>query len=226
MLDGERKWFVRLDQMSPKDSPFGCGGPCLSFEDVVVRLCSSMRAWGCLQREKEGAERDGREVRMQVVLNPWDADMDSASEFRVFVPPPLAAGAKEGGVAGLRVSAVSQYCWHSPFAFPCGFALERTAGLVCAGADAVLVDIRAFAEDEMSEEVRGLLLRYGFSFDVALQQDGSVQLVEANPFGALSGCGTCLFNWVSDGRVLYGLERDVELVVTLDDAYGQGFVGE
>ena len=62
-----------------------------------------------------------------------------------------------------------------------------------------------------------LLLKHGFSFDVALERHGSVQLVEINPFGALSGCGACLFNWVRDGRMLYGLE-EAQFAVTLDDA--------
>mgnify|MGYP004501280199 CR=1 FL=1 len=68
----------------------------------------------------------------------------------------------------------------------------------------------------MSDEVTRALFKYGFSFDVALRHNGMVQLVEVNPFGALSGCGACLFSWVEDGRVLYGLEKEVEFVVTLD----------
>jgi hypothetical protein len=44
-----------------------------------------------------------------------------------------------------------------------------------------------------------------------------VQLVEINPFGALSGCGACLFNWVMDRKVLYGLEK-AQFTVTVKDA--------
>ncbi|KAH6028547.1 hypothetical protein HBI54_229090 [Parastagonospora nodorum] len=61
-----------------------------------------------------------------------------------------------------------------------------------------------------------MLLRYGFSFDVVLQDDGSVQLVELNPFGAMSGCGACLFNWIIDARMLYGLEH-VGFAIVLDE---------
>jgi hypothetical protein len=53
---------------------------------------------------------------------------------------------------------------------------------------------RGIFEEGLSGQIMGLLLKYGLSFDVALQKDGSVQLVEINPFGALSGCGACLFN--------------------------------
>ena len=56
LLDGERNWFIRLDQMSPKDSPMGGKLRLLTLEDVVKKLCSSMRAYGCLVREKEDAD--------------------------------------------------------------------------------------------------------------------------------------------------------------------------
>lgn len=39
-------------------------------------------------------------------------------------------------------------------------------------------------------------------------QDGSckTRLIKINPFGAVSGCGGCLFNWVIDAKDLYVLE--------------------
>jgi hypothetical protein len=40
--------------------------------------------------------------------------------------------------------------------------------------------------------------------------------VEINPFGALSGCGACLFNWVLDGKVLYGLE-EAQFILTVEE---------
>ena len=92
--------------------------------------------------------------------------------------------------------------------------MQQTVDLVSLGAMKVLEDIVAYTK-ELSEEITELLLRYGFSFDVTLQRNGGVQLVELNPFGALSGCGACLFNWVLDGRVMYGLEEP-QFIVTLD----------
>lgn len=72
-----------------------------------------------------------------------------------------------------------------------------------------------YTATELDIGMKELLLRYGFSFDIALKEDGSVHLVEINPFGAMSGCGGCLFNWVLDGKMLYGLE-DAEFAVTLE----------
>jgi hypothetical protein len=44
--------------------------------------------------------------------------------------------------------------------------------------------------------------------------DNEIQLIEINPFGALSRCEACLFNWGLDARVLYGLEEDMIFIVT------------
>jgi hypothetical protein len=46
--------------------------------------------------------------------------------------------------------------------------------LVEIGAEEVLEKIVAYLKEELSGEIVGLLLKYGFSFDVALQKDGSV----------------------------------------------------
>ncbi|KAF1921710.1 hypothetical protein BDU57DRAFT_489752 [Ampelomyces quisqualis] len=156
----EKKWFIRLDQMSPKDSPLGGQLPCSTFPDVISKICSSMRAYGCIKHAQELVERDGSSsgTKMNLILNPWNDAMDATTEFRVFVPPPAARGVP--------------MLW--------------------------------------------LLLKHGFTFDIALRPDGKVQLIELNPFGAMSVCGACLFNWVIDGRMLYGLDAP-EIAVVLED---------
>jgi hypothetical protein len=88
-----------------------------------------------------------------------------------------------------------------------GVHLANDGRLGYTSARKVLENIVTYTEKELSKDMMGLLLKYGFSFDVALQSDGSVQLVDINPFGAMSGCGACLFNWVLDGKVMYGLEE-------------------
>jgi hypothetical protein len=214
LLDGEKKWFIRLDQMAPKDSPYGGKAPSTSMADVLTKLCSSMRARDCLLDEQKTADAEGREVQLDLVLNPWDEDMDIATEFRVFVPPPAARGAPST-LHSLCVAAVSQYKWHAPFASPFGFDAEHTAELVCAGAEALLNEIRSFLRDETSPKIQELLVEYGFVFDVSLRRGGEVVLVEVNPFGAMSICGACLFQWVRDGRVVYGFEGEVVVKVAV-----------
>jgi hypothetical protein len=214
LLDGKRQWFIRLDQMSPKDSPMGGKLPSSTFEEVVTKICSSMRTYGCLTREFEEAKKEGTEAQIKLVLNPWDAGMDPGKEFRVFVPPPAAKTGQDANATEFAISAISQYRWPMEFEAPWGFDLQQTVDLIDVGAKKVLEDIVVYTEKALSKDNMGLLLRYGFSYDVALKQDGSVQLVEINPFGALSGCGACLLNWVLDGNVLYGLEEPQFTVTT------------
>jgi hypothetical protein len=216
LLDGTKKWFLHLDQMSPKDPSHGGKLPSATFEEVLIKICTSMRAYGCLQREFEDATTQGRKMEIKLVLNPWDEGMDPGKEFRIFLPPPAAAG-KASTSQNLLISGISQYRWCIVFDAPWDLSHEQTVAKVEIGTETVLKDIVAYTEKELSGEIMDLLLKYGFSFDVALQKDGSVQLVEINPFGALSGCGACLFNWVLYGKVLYGLEEP-QFTVTVEEA--------
>ncbi|KAG9190515.1 hypothetical protein G6011_08603 [Alternaria panax] len=62
LLDGNRKWFIRLDQMSPKNSPMGGKLPSSTPEQVITKICTSMRAYGCLAREFEDAKNENRKM--------------------------------------------------------------------------------------------------------------------------------------------------------------------
>ena len=214
LLNGSKKWFIRLDQMAPKDSPFGGKSPSTTMADVLTKLCSSMRARDCLLDEQETADAEGREVQLDLVLNSWDDSMDIANEFRVFVPPPAARGAP-ASLESLCVAAISQYKWHAPLASPFGFDTTRTMELVCAGAEALLGEIKAFLRGETSPKIQELLVEYGFVFDVSLRREEAVVLVEVNPFRAMSVSGACLFQWVRDGRAVYGLEDEVVVAVAV-----------
>ncbi|KAF2729400.1 hypothetical protein EJ04DRAFT_515956 [Polyplosphaeria fusca] len=212
-LDGERKWFIRLDQMSPKDSPLSGNLPCTTMHDVVSKIGSSMRAHGCLQREKEDAERECRHVSIKLILNRWNEQIDAGQEFRVFVPPPAACGGD-----AFEISAISQYQWHSPFEARYGLSVEETLETVHAGAKKLLAEIEQFVKGETNDGscIWELLVKHGLTFDLWLKGPDDARLIEINPFGALSGCGACLFNWVLDGRTLYGLDESV-FALTLEE---------
>lgn len=52
----------------------------------------------------------------------------------------------------------------------------------------------------------------GMSFDLLYDEDTrTVELVELNPFGVRSPCGSCLFQWIRDREVLYD-ENEKETV--------------
>jgi hypothetical protein len=130
------------------------------------------------------------------------------------VPPPAARGVIEPQINDFKVSGISQYRWHSTLQSPPGSTVDWVMDCVSAEAQRMLADIVPYIGSEVKTDLKVLLLRHGFSFDIALQDNGSIQLIEVNPFGAMSGCGACLFHWVADGRMLYGLEGS-EIAVTL-----------
>lgn len=64
----------------------------------------------------------------------------------------------------------------------------------------------------------------GFSFDVfdpsttiTQKGGGKMELIELNHSGAMSGCGSALFHWLDDARLLYGLKtpHEIEFRVTI-----------
>ena len=55
----------------------------------------------------------------------------------------------------------------------------------------------------------------GFVFDIFEAANGDTQLLEINPFGAISGCGSCLFHWIEDAPLLYGAQENVEIRLTM-----------
>lgn len=68
------------------------------------------------------------------------------------------------------------------------------------------------ASQAMSERLESR----GFVFDVVEDPcTHNVQLIELNGFGAMTGCGTCLFHWIKDAKLLYGFEGEVEVRVTI-----------
>jgi hypothetical protein len=202
LLGDSRKWFIRLNRMSPKDSPLGGSLPSFTFHDIITKICWSMRAYGCFQSVKEDAEEgeDEQGLKMQFILNPWNAGMDPAKEFRVFVPPPAARGIRKPRIEDFTPSAISQYKWHSVLKLPSGLTVQQVTDRGLEGARSTILDIVAYMATTPDATPRNLLLTHGFSFDIALQDEGSVQIVEFNPFGAMSGCGACLFNLVIDGK--------------------------
>jgi hypothetical protein len=68
------------------------------------------------------------------------------------------------------------------------------------------------AELDEDDELDVLFLLQGFTFDVAFDRDNnSTKLVEVNPFGVRSPCGSCLFHWIRDRQLLEGRATDREL---------------
>jgi hypothetical protein len=73
------------------------------------------------------------------------------------------------------------------------------------------------AEVEKRGEREDRLMReQGFSFDLFYDEGTErCELVELNTFGVRSACGSCLFQWVEDRKVMYG-EEEAEFRVAVD----------
>lgn len=139
----------------------------------------STRAHPSLKHEEDGAK---------IYFLPWDNTMTSKREFRVFCPPSTNTP---------KITAISQYAWHSPFLFSEGETTESVCSTVVAGSERVLDEIRN------SKGFNSALQRQGFTFDIRLRDEGNMELIELNAFGALTGCGSCLFHWIRDFQRFY-----------------------
>ncbi|WEW58125.1 hypothetical protein PRK78_003592 [Emydomyces testavorans] len=190
-----KEWFLRLDFCSTKDGEGG-SAPIQTLEDVIRALCTSGRGTRALLDELE----DDHAHKPMIFLVPYNRAMDPHRECRVFCPPPNG-----------DISCISQYRWTSPFGVNALEELEQTASHILQGAKEMHVRIMKHAKALEDDSILKALQQEGFTFDVVLGPTGQILLVEINPFGALSGCGSCLYHWLKDARVLYGQNDKVRV---------------
>ncbi|MCJ1386995.1 hypothetical protein MMC17_010124 [Xylographa soralifera] len=172
----EEGWFLRLEGASPKD---GIGGmrPKHTLMEILLTLTTSLRASTAIKYQLDNKQL----IRLYLV--PFNKSMDTSREFRVFCPP------------GAHVSAISQYKWFRGTTWSdenirhIGEGAQQLHQLIMSQDNAVRDDIR----------------KQGFVFDMLYTPGHShmFQLVELNNFGALTGCGSCLFHWIRDREILY-----------------------
>ena len=200
LFDAGHEFFVRLNTSSLKDSLDGGRGAVRSIRSLWTRLATSRRGIAGI-KELRNAELPEPII---LYLMPWDANKRTELEYRVFCPPPNG-----------KIAAISQYEWHSPWAH---FQQSRDIQMAKAwGIYRSTNDIheQIMAHPSMTEDQKSR----GFVFDVI--EDPKVlyglSLIELNEFGATTGCGACLFHWIRDGRVMYGMQEEVEFRVALPE---------
>ncbi|KAK5171858.1 uncharacterized protein LTR77_003494 [Saxophila tyrrhenica] len=120
-----------------------------------------------------------------VFLRPLDPEVTEGVDFRVFVPPPLKA---DNDFKDRQIMLV-------------------VAENAVKSALQVVPVIAAAAKAGGTFD--GLRL-HGFTMDVVVKKGApEAQLVEINPFDAMSPCGSCLFHWLENCNQLYGLEDKI-----------------
>ena len=192
-------FFVRLDMCSLKDARSGTG-PVKSVKDIYMRLATSARAAAGIDDLRKA------NLPVTIYLIPWDFTIQPELEYRVFCPS-FVSGDSNAGKCVNRIAAISQYRWFEPWIHREQSNEEQHYIIKkllrnCQGLHQRIIGHSAFSK---------LLASRGFTFDVVEDPSNqSVRLIELNDFGAQSGCGSCLYHWIRDARLLYGLEDDVE----------------
>lgn len=197
--------FMRLAACSPKDGAHSIPGQVslYSINDIILRLTTSARATSAFNKILDG---DAQEA--QLFFLPFDSRMRSEREYRVFCAPD-----------SLRIAAVSQYRWHRPWMFADKTPQEMgaTARQILGGVEQLHAEIMAVIQENDRDHQNSVVRTQGLTFDVLYDEETErCDLIELNTFGARSGCGSCLFQWIKDRNVLYGISfEDVEFRVAM-----------
>ncbi|MCJ1317273.1 hypothetical protein MMC15_002596 [Xylographa vitiligo] len=140
---------------------------------------------GWFLRLEDASPKDGLDKKqpIRLYLIPFNKSMDTSREFRIFCSP-------RG-----HISAVSQYKWFRGTTWD-----DEEIRDIGEGAQQ-LHQLIMSQDNAARDEIR----RQGFVFDMLYTPSHRhvFQLVELNHFGALTGCGSCLFRWIRDRELLY-----------------------
>ncbi|GJD02215.1 hypothetical protein ColKHC_11040 [Colletotrichum higginsianum] len=185
--------FVRLDACSPKDGAHKVPGKMSlhSVDEIVLRLVTSGRCRTALE------DCLGAMTPVELCFLPFDERMGSEREFRVFCR-----------TEDCRITGISQYRWHKPWHYASFPTEDQDNILQKVSLEAEKVRAQILDELNGNDQTDRQLMEQGMSFDLFYdEQSHGVELVELNPFGSRSPCGSCLFQWVRDREVLYDEEN-------------------
>lgn len=182
--NADSKFFVRLDDCSPKDN----NGlrPLRTGREILSAILGSKR---CMLRI-EYAHRE-RLPYIKLILKLWRTDINPGNEFRVFV--------QEGDI-----TAVSQYHWYEDS----GWGVEPKKSnipVVMKGIQDLFNILKPYLP------FRSCV--YDTHVKFLEDSDGDsvlVELVEFNPFGAHISSGSALFHWVRDFDLMNGIGKTEE----------------
>ncbi|KAJ7104666.1 hypothetical protein C8R44DRAFT_807665 [Mycena epipterygia] len=199
-------FFVSLLCAGPMCDVFRIAPAASSLSTILVvdQLATSQRSHNSL------SDALALDSPIHIYFMPWDETMDTRREYRVFCAP-----TSEYNPRPNRVTPISQYSWHKPslLAELPREQIEAEMNHLLEGIERIHGEIIAYSVKNGTKES---LDKEGFVFDVYVHTGiGEVQLLELNPFGITSGCGSCLFNWETDAETLYGNKEEIEVRLSI-----------
>ncbi|RPA85327.1 hypothetical protein BJ508DRAFT_302994 [Ascobolus immersus RN42] len=210
------KWFIRLDEASPKDTRFKTG-PYTSADQIILALTTSLRVYRSMLRIVEAAEScetvEHRSLGEKLHLMPFREEINTFNEFRCFVPPMRFGG---------RVGAITQYSDRDVGWDPTSPRTWNAIGK--------LLDYIPGVFFKTAEEMGVPLPREeGFVVDIHIKEisegpdrwNWQIEPLELNSFGAQLASGSSCLNWLLDWRRMYGLELEKDGLVEVRIVYGE-----
>ncbi|KAL8646896.1 MAG: hypothetical protein Q9210_005871 [Variospora velana] len=193
----EGRYFARLDTCSLKDSLVG-GGPVKDSEDLWKRIATSMRAAAGIQAMAAANSYEP----VYLYLLKWNDKMQPGLEYRVFCAPEI-----------MRITAISQYRWFEKWYHTKETWQRQNEIAKRVLENAMVIHQQIMMHPAMNDDLK----MRGFVFDILEDpdNDNAACLIELNEFGAMTGCGSCLFHWLDDAKLLYGLEEAVTFRITM-----------
>ncbi|CAH6418994.1 Hypothetical protein HVR_LOCUS181 [uncultured virus] len=185
------KWFIRLNEASPKDGRYGCG-PLMSAKEMVTSLATSVRAHRAFLTSLELNQPN------ILYLVPWREDWNEFLEFRVFIHK-------------RRVTCFSQYIWHRDLGWNASNIAVVAPRIIdyCDNSIIPKVDLESFVVDVTIVIPNPTIINENKIPVIIDDTSFSIEVVELNSFGAELASGAALFHWLNDYNIMYGTHNNV-----------------
>lgn len=180
------KWFIRLNEASPKDGILECG-PLLSAHDIMTSLTTSIRAYKSF---KSSIFLNKPEI---LYIIPWKDNWNDHAEFRVFIYQK-------------KVTCISQHAWSlnvgwnetnlsivAPHIIDyCNTHIIPNFTIV----DSFVADVIVVIKDN--------------KIPLTITEDQfHIEFIELNSFGYDLASGAALFHWITDHDIMYSTRDEV-----------------
>eukprot|EP00703_Trepomonas_sp_PC1_P002054 JAP94552.1 Putative cell division cycle protein [Trepomonas sp. PC1] len=178
----------KIDIQNPKWPCFIRFDSCSPKDAGCLKVQNSWEVVSVLVRSKRLYKIYSDNIPEKIILRPWDQniwDNRDKNEHRVFVH-------------NNKITAISQYdCYNNH-----NFSRFRISYPLI---------IEHIKEIQHQVETAFKLQSYVIDVFVGEPEQYVVQFIEINPFGMESPCGSCLFHWVDDQKILYGDGTNIQI---------------